>query len=359
MKSKTTVLVVVALVCGLGAAYMTSRLIAERNETATVLVAKQKLGPWTMIKDPAAMFEEKQMPKGEAPKTAVVRTEDLKDRILLRTLPAGQPVVAEDLQDKNKNSLETQITPGMRAIAIKTDAPSTVGGFVLPGSHVDVYYGDRIGNRSESRLVLQNILVRAVDLTNIRPEDKPGMVPTTVTLEVTPEQALVLVGLKDSGNLTLALRSVGDTVELHPPTPPKAKPTPAPKTQLAAATPKPVQVAKKPAPERHYLEIYNGSSRRPYVFTTREGVTTVELTERPLDVPASPTVATPNGAMPNGANPMASPELSNWIQNMQHLLQSGASQKAGNPTASPTSKPAGWPVNVMPLPGSAAFKQPA
>ena len=51
MKPKTMILMVVAIVCGLGASYMTSRLLAERGEApaaeqkkVTVLVAKKT---WT------------------------------------------------------------------------------------------------------------------------------------------------------------------------------------------------------------------------------------------------------------------------------------------------------------------------
>lgn len=290
MKSKTMVLVVVALVCGLGAAYMTSRLIAERNETVTVLVAKQKFGPWTLIKDPAAMFAQQEVPKGEAPKSAVLNLEDLKDRVLLRTLPTGQTVVMEDLQDKNKNSMETQLTPGMFAIDIKTDASSAVGGFVLPGSHVDVYHhSDHGGGPAE--LVLQNILVRAVDLTNVRPDDKPGLVPTTVTLEVTREQALQIVQIKDSGTITLALRASGDTSVI-------------PLVKLKNAA-KPKVVVKKDEPRmptsvRHQLEIWNGDQLKTAMFSTVGGVTTVKIVDG-LDPEASAkaaATAAESGKMP-------------------------------------------------------------
>ena len=47
MKPKTLVLMVVAVTCGLGASYMTSRLLAERNtddaEKIAVLVAKRQI----------------------------------------------------------------------------------------------------------------------------------------------------------------------------------------------------------------------------------------------------------------------------------------------------------------------------
>ena len=63
MKSKTMILMVIAIVCGLGASYMTSRLLAERNEKVIVLVPKQKLSQWTHIKEPETMFEEREILK--------------------------------------------------------------------------------------------------------------------------------------------------------------------------------------------------------------------------------------------------------------------------------------------------------
>ena len=45
MKSKTLILLGVALVCGLAASYMTSRLLADRSEKVNVLIAKQKYAP--------------------------------------------------------------------------------------------------------------------------------------------------------------------------------------------------------------------------------------------------------------------------------------------------------------------------
>src|SRR5207302_795802 len=125
----------------------------------------------------------------------------------------------------------------LRAVAIKTDASKTAGGFVLPGARVDVIHAWKHGDIAEARIILQNILVRAVDLQSVKPEDKQGVVPATVTLEVNPQEAVLLASVQDQGSLTLSLRSVGDTAEVTgadslaappkpepPPPPPKVEP---------------------------------------------------------------------------------------------------------------------------------------
>ena len=69
MKPKTMILMVVAVVCGLAASYMTSRLLADKTPpppaaTVTVLVAKQKINAWTPIKNPEELFVAKEVPEG-------------------------------------------------------------------------------------------------------------------------------------------------------------------------------------------------------------------------------------------------------------------------------------------------------
>ena len=76
MKPKTLILLVVAVTCGLGASYMTSRLLAERqpddSDKVPVLVAKKSLDVGFTIKKPEDVFEEKKFTKGDEPKNAIV-----------------------------------------------------------------------------------------------------------------------------------------------------------------------------------------------------------------------------------------------------------------------------------------------
>jgi pilus assembly protein CpaB len=276
MKSKTLILLGVALVCGLAASYMTSRLLADRSEKVNVLVAKQKYAPWTPIKNPEEQFDQEERLKTEVPKTAVVKYEAVKDHVLIKGIDKGEVVVAENLLSKDKGGLEVLLPQGKRAVAIRTTAEKVAGGFVLPGSRVDVYHTLRRGDReADSRVILQNILVRAVDQQAMKPEDKPGMVPATVTLEVTPQQALALARVQDLGVLTLALRPYGDDHvdggDYAPPPPPPAPPEPKKVVEVAA----PVVVEKKT------LVIQNGSQwiRATYITQNGETSTTVERSQ--------------------------------------------------------------------------------
>jgi Flp pilus assembly protein CpaB len=231
MKSKTMILMAVAVVCGLVASYLTTQLIAQKNATVKILYAKQKINAYTPIKNAKDMFEEKEVLQNQAPADAVTASEmdKLETFTLVKDVAENQPLVNSALKDKLTMGLEAKISPGMRAVAINTNAAKVSGGFVLPDSHVDVYQTNNRTGNGDTKLLLQNVLVRAVDQLPARPEDKPGHVPTTVTLELSPKDTQKLIAAQDSGGvITLALRPFGDNgkvqdgeKEIAPPPPTK------------------------------------------------------------------------------------------------------------------------------------------
>jgi pilus assembly protein CpaB len=213
MKSKTVILMVVAIACGLAASYLTSRVIADRSEEkevekVAVLVAKKNVSMGTLLKEPEKFFEEKQFTKGEEPKRALRNMEDLKGHRLNKSLTAEQFVTAEDLIDKEK---DLPLEKGMRAVALNVNAQSMVGGFVLPLSHVDIVSViPETNGETKSRTILQNILVLAVDQIASRDNEKTAYVANTVTVQVTPEQAQQLALAQRLGTIQLSLRSFDD-----------------------------------------------------------------------------------------------------------------------------------------------------
>src|SRR5438309_1288348 len=213
MKPKTLILMIVAVVCGLAASYMTSKVIAERGtqaevEKVSVLVARKNLGMGLLISDPEKLFEEKQFTKGEEPKKAIRDIAELKDRRLNKPLTAEQFVTVDDLIDKDKDGLSAVMRRGMRAVALHMNAERGVGGFVQPHSHVDIVSVVTNPNGEISaKIILQNILVLAVDQSANRAEDKQATIASTVTVQVTPDQAEKLALAQKMGQISLTLRS--------------------------------------------------------------------------------------------------------------------------------------------------------
>ena len=135
---------------------------------------------------------------------------EIKDQRLNKPIDEGKPVSQADLLTKEQYSMSEHLLPGQRAIAIKVTPESLVGGFVLPGTRVDVVYTTRGGIESSSRIILQNMLVMAVDTQDQRADGIKSMLGQTVTLAATPEESTRLSLAASGGELRLLLKNGAD-----------------------------------------------------------------------------------------------------------------------------------------------------
>jgi len=141
---------------------------------------------------------------------------------LVRTpMLAGEPVLKSKLVRAGAAGvMAVTLDAGMRAMAVPLSAESAVGGFILPGDHVDIVMSRQVDGGPGStpgvskqvvaRVVLNNVRVLAIDQNNAGPEKGAAQVGATATVEVSPEQAQQLVIAKGVGQLTLVLRSYAD-----------------------------------------------------------------------------------------------------------------------------------------------------
>src|SRR5260370_25238506 len=224
MKPKTTILMVLAIGCGLAAAFFTNKLIAEGNrrveevEKVAVLVAKKKMGALTFIKKPDDFFEPQEKSKNDVPKNIMsdLTDKELKDGVRVsRTFGEGSFLTRDDLISKDMEGLSGKLEKGMRAVAVNVTAATLVGGFVLPNSKVDVVWTFRTTNNESGCLtILQDILVLAVDTQSQRNPDNPQTIlAATVTLALKPEDAQKLALATNNGELRLTLRNVQDDIK--------------------------------------------------------------------------------------------------------------------------------------------------
>jgi pilus assembly protein CpaB len=299
MRSKTLILMFVAIGCGLVASYMTSRLIADRGkeneeEKVTVLVARQNITMGTLLKEPEQLFEEKQFTKGEEPKRAIRTFDELRDRRMNKPIGAEQFVTPDDVIDKSQDGFAYGLPKGKRAISFKVNVDTIVGGFVLPHSHVDIVSVIKRNEEQFSRIILQNVLVLAVDTMDRRPDDKQAVVSSTVTVMVTPTEAEKISLATELGTLRLILRPFGDEEKVVTPgiTPKnvvqasdgksddplgggdKVVRLPGWTGKIPDVPPPPKVVAKAPEPppppKTHTMTIYNGESVTQAIFTLGE-----------------------------------------------------------------------------------------
>src|SRR5256886_10683741 len=131
---------------------------------------------------------------------------------------AGEPIREPKLVKANGSGFMAAILPtGMRAISTEISPETGAGGFILPNDRVDVILSKREKNPDgkapdvvQSEIILANIRVLAIDQA---PKEKEGintLVGRTATLELKPEQAELLARSRQSGTMSLALRSITD-----------------------------------------------------------------------------------------------------------------------------------------------------
>jgi pilus assembly protein CpaB len=125
---------------------------------------------------------------------------------------AGEPVLRSKVSEfGEKVTIADLIDPTKRAMAIRVNDVSGVGGFVTPGDRVDVLLTRRLdGDNMITATVLQDIVVRGIDQLADEDLDKPNVV-RTVTVEVTPEQAQRVALAQEAGTLSLTLRNLATT----------------------------------------------------------------------------------------------------------------------------------------------------
>ena len=218
MKPKTMILMVVAVTCGLGASYMTSRLLAER-ETPEVkkvgyLVAKKELKQGDHLKNPEEWFEMKHVPEGEEPKGAIVSFEQLKDRNVIRSRSVGDFIAMEHLFDsKNGWGPQGTMPEGYRGYGIRVNSESIAGGWAsLPNSRVDIVSAVRRTSDKDTyaQILLHDVLVLAADGFTGTPENGKAIMAATVTVAVKPQDALKLALAEQYGPLRLIIRKFND-----------------------------------------------------------------------------------------------------------------------------------------------------
>ncbi|WP_395945214.1 Flp pilus assembly protein CpaB [Brevundimonas sp.] len=138
---------------------------------------------------------------------------------------AGEPIVARKIvRAGDSGYLAAYLEPGMRAMAIAVTVESAAGGFILPGDRVDVVLttqneanaagvdgGASARAKFSSATVMQNVKVLAIDQSTRAADEEQAVVGATATLEVRPQDAVVLAQAKSEGELSLSLRSYADT----------------------------------------------------------------------------------------------------------------------------------------------------
>ncbi len=229
MRASTIVMIGFAVVFGLLAVFIAQAWLnnqanmqaknfeANKKPTAmqTVVVAKQPLRFGTELS--AAMLKEVPWPAEAMPSGAFSKIADVLQggrRVVLTAIEPNEPVLPLKITGPGERAtLSALVKPGMKAVTIRVNDVEGVGGFVLPGDHVDVVLTRQIDKGSATtEVVLQSARVLAVDQVADERAAK-ATVAKSVTLEVSTVEAQKVWLASSVGNLSLLLRKAGESAE--------------------------------------------------------------------------------------------------------------------------------------------------
>ncbi len=215
--------------------------------------------------------------KESVPPGCITDTKACLGRIAIRSITAGEPITEAKLMPKEGAAgagIMTYIVPaGHRAVTVSVNEVAGVAGFLSPQNKVDVVATVTPTGSAEtiSKIVLQNVPILAIGQLTEQKEGKPVVV-TTVTLDLTPQDAEKLVLAANKGTLEMLLRNVTDntTVESRGATIGRvlgATERPAPRAAKAQKVARKVHETRPYSPPTYSVEVIKGKERTTKQFT--------------------------------------------------------------------------------------------
>lgn len=229
INSRSLILLAIALVLALAAVFVAQRWLSTKQEAAVatpaietipVVVAAAQINPLDKIKPDQIKVME--MPKSSVPFDASLpggglnfyaKPDEVLGKFATQAIYPNEVIVRQRLREnQGGSSLSNILLPGMRAVTVRVNEATGVGGFLLSGNHVDILNTRKApdSDATLTHLVLQNVKILAVD-QDASTDDKG--VPTlakTVTVEVRPQDASKLMRAAEIGTIQMVLRNPGD-----------------------------------------------------------------------------------------------------------------------------------------------------
>lgn len=219
-------LLLMALLLGGGAAFLGNRMVqrhmqaldeeAKRaNQPIPVVVAKRDLLPG----DPLSgdNFAVRQVPREFVNADALTPEAfgQLEYQRLAVAMKRGDMLLPAHAEGQGATVFSATLKNGRRAMTFEVDTVNSVSGMLRPGDRIDLMLSQRVSgdNQEEvTRTLLSNMVVLATDQSLKRRDDKTGQERSfsTVTLDLSPQEAQRLIVAKQAGRLTALLRHPDD-----------------------------------------------------------------------------------------------------------------------------------------------------
>jgi pilus assembly protein CpaB len=221
---RTTLIVAIVLAAGTGLLLLNYLSSLQRQTNAnsaprTVIVAAQEIPARVTITP--QMLARVTRPTSAVDPNAISDPAQAVGALTLITIPAGSSVTTAMVGHPSDVGLPVRLAPGMRAVSVQIDKVKGVSGLIQPGDRVDVIADPpkATAEPPPASAILRGVRVLAIgdslEYSSATPSPQEQN-STTVTLEVTPKQADLLVMADLNTTLRLALRSPKEPLNSEP-----------------------------------------------------------------------------------------------------------------------------------------------
>ena len=199
----------------IGANYYLNRTINEikRQEsvTASVVVAKSELPAGSMITSDTVSVREIPLEWAQSGAVKPENFESIENATLKEPMGKGEMVMWSMVEKVGDQAVSAVVVKGRRAVTVPVDEISSLSGMLQPGDLIDLVVTVNNGDQAISFPLLQQVRVIATGsrMRAITEEDG-GAQYSTITVDVTPEEARKIIAARDGGQLTAMLRNPGD-----------------------------------------------------------------------------------------------------------------------------------------------------
>lgn len=274
MQNRLKIALVVAVFFGLIAAYGIYNFLSQQQREADslrasnqdIVVAAQDIPPGTTLNDEAlkkGLIKTIPWPKSSIPAGAFSSLQQVVGKVNRVKIMANEPILESRLAGEGAG-LTVRLEAGKRALALSVNEIVGVSGFIVPDDRVDIILTTSTLSGGQdtkiSKIVMQNKRVLSVAQSTEQKDGKPQLA-RSITLEVTPEEAEKLSLATQEGSIVLALRGLGDDAQLATIGSNKRD-----LLSLAAAPRKAGGPAVAAAPDKHRVEVIQGSARTVVEF---------------------------------------------------------------------------------------------
>lgn len=199
------------------------RVLQARYAPRDVLVAARDLEPGRPLV--ATDLAKRAVPSAFVPGGAFepTRLGEVIGKPLLLPLRAGDPIVDSQVAGRNETALAARLSEGARAVTVPVDEVSSQAGLVRPGDRVDLMLAEEIEGSDERCIRVKPLLESLSVLATGRVQGDAAQGAeallrrgidassySTITLDVTPEQAQQLALALRIGELIPLLRGDDD-----------------------------------------------------------------------------------------------------------------------------------------------------